>query len=40
MIPGLMNIKTWGGPFGPTPDWASAKVLDLNVRGVFNLVRM
>ena len=31
---------TWGGPFDPTPDWASAKVLDLNVRGVFNLVRL
>jgi NAD(P)-dependent dehydrogenase (short-subunit alcohol dehydrogenase family) len=31
---------TWGGPFDPTPDWASAKVLDLNVRGVFNLIRL
>lgn len=28
---------TWGGPFEPTPDWASQKVLDLNVRGLFNL---
>ncbi|KAK5717028.1 hypothetical protein LTR17_016170 [Elasticomyces elasticus] len=31
---------TWGGPFAPTPDWSSQKVLDLNVRGVFNLVRL
>jgi NAD(P)-dependent dehydrogenase (short-subunit alcohol dehydrogenase family) len=31
---------TWGGPFEPTPDWATQKVLDLNVRGVFNLVRL
>lgn len=31
---------TWGGPFDPTPDWASQKVLDLNVRGVFNLCRL
>ncbi|KAK2743722.1 hypothetical protein FQN55_007125 [Onygenales sp. PD_40] len=31
---------TWGGPFGPTPDWSSQKILDLNVRGVFNLVRL
>ncbi|KAF1936759.1 NAD(P)-binding protein [Clathrospora elynae] len=31
---------TWGGPFDPTPDWASTKVLDLNVRGVFNLARL
>jgi NAD(P)-dependent dehydrogenase (short-subunit alcohol dehydrogenase family) len=31
---------TWGGPFEPTPDWASQKVLDLNVRGVFNLTRL
>jgi len=31
---------TWGGPFEPTPDWSSAKILDLNVRGVFNLVRL
>jgi NAD(P)-dependent dehydrogenase (short-subunit alcohol dehydrogenase family) len=30
---------TRGGPFEPTPDWATKKVLDLNVRGVFNLVR-
>ncbi|GAB1218610.1 hypothetical protein ATERTT37_007873 [Aspergillus terreus] len=28
---------TWGGPFEPTPDWASQKVLDLNVRGLFSL---
>ncbi|KAI4961605.1 hypothetical protein J4E86_000634 [Alternaria arbusti] len=31
---------TWGGPFDPTPDWSSKKVLDLNVRGVFNLARL
>ena len=31
---------TWGGPLEPTPDWATKKVLDLNVRGVFNQVRL
>jgi NAD(P)-dependent dehydrogenase (short-subunit alcohol dehydrogenase family) len=31
---------TWGGPFEPTPDWSSQKVLDLNVRGVFNTIRL
>ncbi|KAF2098445.1 NAD(P)-binding protein [Rhizodiscina lignyota] len=31
---------TWGGRFDETPDWAVAKVLDLNVRSVFNLVRL
>ncbi|ETN41229.1 uncharacterized protein HMPREF1541_03164 [Cyphellophora europaea CBS 101466] len=31
---------TWGGPFEPTPDWSSQKILDLNVRGVFNLCRL
>ena len=31
---------TWGGPFEPNPDWSSQKVLDLNVRGVFNLARL
>ncbi|EEQ87200.1 3-oxoacyl-acyl-carrier-protein reductase [Blastomyces dermatitidis ER-3] len=31
---------TWGGPFESTPDWSSQKILDLNVRGVFNLVRL
>ena len=31
---------TWGGPFEPTPDWSSQKILDLNVRGVFNIVRL
>ena len=31
---------TWGGPLEPTPDWATKKVIDLNVRGVFNLVRL
>jgi NAD(P)-dependent dehydrogenase (short-subunit alcohol dehydrogenase family) len=43
---GKLNIlvanagATWGGPFEPTPDWASQKVLDVNVRGVFNLIRL
>lgn len=31
---------TWGGPFETTPDWSSQKILDLNVRGVFNIIRM
>jgi NAD(P)-dependent dehydrogenase (short-subunit alcohol dehydrogenase family) len=31
---------TYGGPFDTTPDSFTAKVLDLNVRGVFNLVRL
>ncbi|EXJ85086.1 hypothetical protein A1O3_05761 [Capronia epimyces CBS 606.96] len=31
---------TWGGPFETTPDWANRKILDLNVRGIFNLVRI
>lgn len=31
---------TWGGPFEPTPDWSSRKVLELNVLGVFNLARL
>ena len=31
---------TWGGPFDPTPDSSSRRVLDLNVRGVFNLARL
>ena len=31
---------TWGGPFKTTPDWSSAKILDLNVRGIFNLVQL
>jgi len=31
---------TWGGPFESTPDWSSQKVLDLNVRGVFNMIRL
>jgi NAD(P)-dependent dehydrogenase (short-subunit alcohol dehydrogenase family) len=30
---------TYGGPFDTTPDSFNAKVLDLNVRGVFNLVK-
>ena len=31
---------TWGGPFEPTPDWSNEKILDLNVRGIFNLARL
>ncbi|KAL4804617.1 hypothetical protein BDV18DRAFT_26458 [Aspergillus unguis] len=31
---------TWGGPFETSPDWATQKVVDLNVRGVFNLIRL
>jgi NAD(P)-dependent dehydrogenase (short-subunit alcohol dehydrogenase family) len=31
---------TWGGAFDGHPDSASQKVLDLNVRGVFNLARL
>ncbi|KAK0651743.1 hypothetical protein B0T16DRAFT_404585 [Cercophora newfieldiana] len=30
---------SWGAPFESHPDEAFAKVMDLNVRGVFNLVR-
>lgn len=30
---------TWGAPFDTHPDAAIAKVLDLNVRGVFNTVQ-
>lgn len=30
---------TWGAPFDNHPDEAFAKVMDLNVKGVFNLVR-
>ncbi|KIX02046.1 uncharacterized protein Z518_07985 [Rhinocladiella mackenziei CBS 650.93] len=30
---------SWGGPFEDFEDWKSIKTLDLNVRGVFNLVR-
>ncbi|KAK3359876.1 hypothetical protein B0T25DRAFT_564842 [Lasiosphaeria hispida] len=30
---------TWGAPFDSHPDEAFAKVMDLNVRGVFNLAR-
>jgi NAD(P)-dependent dehydrogenase (short-subunit alcohol dehydrogenase family) len=30
----------YGGPFDSTPDWSSQKILDLNVRGVFNLARL
>ncbi|KAF2404511.1 NAD(P)-binding protein [Trichodelitschia bisporula] len=31
---------TYGGPFDTTPDEFNKKILDLNVRGVFNLVRL
>lgn len=31
---------SWGGPFEDFEDWKSIKTLDLNVRGVFNLVRL
>ncbi|KFZ22567.1 hypothetical protein V502_02877 [Pseudogymnoascus sp. VKM F-4520 (FW-2644)] len=31
---------TWGGPFEQTPDSSSIKVLDLNVRSIFNLVKL
>lgn len=30
---------TWGAPFDKHPDEAFAKVMDLNVRGVFNAIR-
>ena len=30
---------TWGAPFDDHPDSAFAKVMDLNVRGVFNTIR-
>lgn len=31
---------TWGSPFEDAPDNSSQKILDLNVRGVFNLARL
>jgi NAD(P)-dependent dehydrogenase (short-subunit alcohol dehydrogenase family) len=31
---------TWGSRFEDAPDEASVKILDLNVRGVFNLVKL
>jgi len=31
---------TWGAPFDSHPDEAFAKVMDLNVRGVFNTVKL
>lgn len=31
---------TWGGPFEPTPSWASAKVMELNVRSIFLLLQL
>lgn len=31
---------TYGGPFDDAPDSFSSKILDLNVRGVFNLIRL
>jgi NAD(P)-dependent dehydrogenase (short-subunit alcohol dehydrogenase family) len=37
----IANAGTaWGGPFDSTPDSSTAKVLDLNVRSVFNLIRL
>jgi NAD(P)-dependent dehydrogenase (short-subunit alcohol dehydrogenase family) len=30
---------TWGAPFESHPDEAFAKVMDLNVRSIFNLIR-
>ncbi|KAK6366871.1 hypothetical protein LTS17_010422 [Exophiala oligosperma] len=30
----------WGGPFDTTPDASTVKVLDLNVRSIFNLIRI
>ena len=31
---------SWGGPFEDFEAWKSIKTLELNVRGVFNLVRL
>lgn len=31
---------TWGGPFEPTPSWATAKVMELNVRSIFILLQL
>lgn len=31
---------TYGGPFESTPDSFVQKVLDLNVRSIFNLIRL
>lgn len=31
---------TWGSKFEDAPDHSSVKILDLNVRGVFNLVKL
>lgn len=31
---------TWGSRFEDAPDQSSVKILDLNVRGVFNLVKL
>lgn len=36
---GIDVISSGGAPFDSHPDEAFAKVMDLNVRGVFNLVR-
>jgi len=30
----------YGGKFETTPDWSSAKILDLNVKSVFNMTRL
>jgi NAD(P)-dependent dehydrogenase (short-subunit alcohol dehydrogenase family) len=31
---------TWGAPFDEHPDAAFAKVMDLNVKSVFNTIRL
>jgi NAD(P)-dependent dehydrogenase (short-subunit alcohol dehydrogenase family) len=31
---------TWGSRFEDTPDHSNIKILDLNVRGVFNLAKL
>jgi NAD(P)-dependent dehydrogenase (short-subunit alcohol dehydrogenase family) len=31
---------TWGAPFDEHPDDAFAKVMDLNVKSVFNTIRL
>ena len=31
---------TWGSKFEDAPDASSIKILDLNVRGVFNLAKL
>ena len=37
----VMNAgATWGSKFEDTPDHANVKILDLNVRGLFNLAKL